>query len=154
MVTTVEQPKRTIVLGKDWFHVIKIGAHTREDSSIPGTKHKTLQEKYCPRLYDPRTHGKCCVGVYLSACGISNRQLSGKERADDLQNLPKEALWLVTNKDNLKKMSRDAGKLYDANDGTTELYRPKILQKTFLKRQREIIHRIFAKHNVEVVFEN
>lgn len=83
-----------------------------------------------------REDGKrCCVGIYLKACGMSDSQLLDLTTADQLVGLlPVEAQWLQRNGVNLP--------LYQLNDSVS-----------IIKASREAqIATEFAEHGVIVTF--
>ena len=78
----------------------------------------------------------CCLGFYLKSCGIQKKKLLGKETPDDVVScIPKQAKWLFG------KNKNDTQELMTLND---------VINKS---RRREIA-KIFAKHNVKVIFKD
>lgn len=80
---------------------------------------------------------KCCVGIYLSACGIPDSHLLDIRAAEDVR-LP-TPLWL--HREWLHQ--EDAFRLYEINDDQIE------------EQDRELeIASIFAAHGITVTFED
>lgn len=82
----------------------------------------------------------CCVGIYLSALGVSDDSLRDSNTAYIAQarggELPQQALWLF-----LGEGREDADNLYAVNDRKCEPCREAKIKE------------LFAKHGVEVMFE-
>ncbi len=150
------QPKRKLVLGKNWFHATRRSPGIRKNSSIPGTGNER-EEKYIAYLYDVNAGGSCCVGTYLNAvCKFKPDTLNGRLTAVDSairHILPEEAQWLTDDELRMKH-SDDAGVLYEANDGRSRRFSEDLTPEEFAQQQRKIIRETFAKHNVEVIFED
>ncbi|MEK7559807.1 MAG: hypothetical protein AAB522_00700 [Patescibacteria group bacterium] len=142
---------RKLVLGKNWYHAIRVNPKFRQDSSMP---EKRLSALYNALLYNPNTKGSCCVGLYLNQCGVPNTVLAnnGTALALNYSAIPEEAKWLIEIT-SFKENSEDARTLYGANDGVRCDFSILTPEK-FKAKQREIIRAVFAKHNVEVIFED
>ena len=84
-------------------------------------------------LYGGRRQ-QCCVGIYLSRCGVPDDVLRERQAASDLVHklVPRQARWLVYDGD------RDnpplAQELYNANDDPMdEEHREKLVRSLFAK---------------------
>ena len=101
--------------------------------------------------------GKCCVGFYLSACGVPDAKLMRVLSAErlDRADLPDEAAWLVEpglwlDEPDGKPASRRAIDLYKENDSG----RPRGTPSTVAEQRREDrIAALFAGAGVTVTFE-
>ena len=151
------KPKIKLFLGKNWFHATRPDPTIQANSSIPGNDR---QNSFSSMLLNGVTGGMCCVGKFLQTCGVSQTKLSGIRVATNLgkANLPKMTKWLI-NVSGISE-SRDAQILYAANDGDVgkigkqTLFTGKENKKEFKIKQRAIIKKVFARHNVKVVFED
>lgn len=93
-----------------------------------------------------REDGKrCCVGIYLGACGVSDEQLFKRCTAfsvsvfDDEAEFPQEARWTL---DDVYNNSDTAMKLYRTNDDLS-----------LSAEQRETrVRELFAEQDIEVEF--
>ena len=152
----VEQPKKRLVLGKNWFHAIRRDPKIRENSSMPGTTLVERKEGFASYLYNPKTSGMCCVGIYLKEiCGLTLNILAKKVivcGSTFKNGLLEEAHWLID--ETTRTYSNDAGLLYKGNDGHLGSFPKDLAPKEFAKVQRAIISEVFGRHNVEVVFED
>src|SRR5271165_6966019 len=86
----------------------------------------------------------CCLGFYGLACGLENRDISGKSEPSDCLSLddPKFPDWL-TNKEVYSGNTSDCCVLMEIND-------EKSITDSSRKKQ---IKEIFAKHGVTVSFK-
>jgi hypothetical protein len=93
------------------------------------------------KLYRPLDCKQCCVGIYLTACGIPLDSLAGLGTADEVSAtvFPEEAEWLISTPKN-----RAAHGLYSTNDDTT------ISDES----RMHCLTEVFAEHEVEVSFIN
>lgn len=87
---------------------------------------------------------RCCVGIYLSALGVSDEALRDEREACNLgmKQVPKAARWLVRDGDGCTDNSQAGMDLYDIND--SKEHRGAI-------RERKVA-KAFAVHGVEVEF--
>lgn len=97
---------------------------------------------------------QCCIGLYLSACGVPDELLLDVGMVSRLilgqvELLPEEARWLVT------KVSSDSDRpLFYESDDASEAYETNdsgMLQEG--DREARIV-KIFARHDVKVAFIN
>lgn len=104
------------------------------------------------KLLDFRSHGsggaraQCCIGIYLSSCGMTDEQIGGLSTPADfgvLRNLPDEARWLVTEK---------KPTLYDASDVACDLIGAN--DRAYMPDREERIKALFATQGIEVEFVN
>lgn len=87
------------------------------------------------KLLRPDDGKRCCVGIYLGACGVADEALSGVPAAHNAVNVPDMPRWLL----------EDVGGLYADNDaygGLTE------------ERREELIADGFARRGITVTFIN
>lgn len=88
---------------------------------------------------------RCCIGIHLSQCGLSDNLLQGRCYAEDSEvklQIPDNAKWLLENI--YGGRSELADTLYGVNDDS------KITEE---HREKEII-RLFAEADIEVEFIN
>ena len=89
------------------------------------------------------THGnQCCIGVYLSACGVPDTDLLNVGAANRLKAVKGESQWLVERRGTFCVPSDDADDLYNENDHNQH----------FQRASEKKITALFAKHDVEVKF--
>lgn len=95
---------------------------------------------------------QCCVGIFLSACGVPDDALEGVGVAENVHHpLPKEARWLTTTHGvGYGKRSDVAQALYTANDDAkiSEETRELIIKETF-KKQGVEVEFVGPKHEAE-----
>lgn len=95
-------------------------------------------------LFRPEDQKQCCVGIYLSACGVDNETLS-KRSAARLLGLSKLPKWMTEENDGeIQDRFSVIGYLYATNDerGTPD----------FERESR--IAELFARNGVTVSFED
>ena len=87
---------------------------------------------------------RCCVGIYLKACGVPDDVMKGVDTAYKLKfNLPTETAWLKSD-----RFNSTVNKLYGVNDDLlTDLNIPK---ETY---RESMVQRLFAEENITVTFE-
>lgn len=98
-------------------------------------------------LLDEKNH-QCCVGMYLSACGVPNEILANQASASTLAykgQLPGGAKWLVTD-GGVPYNSKVASDLYNVND---HAFQPGPYCENETEKK---IKEIFATQGVEVEF--
>lgn len=91
-------------------------------------------------LYREEDGKKCCVGIYLEGCGVPLDELAQVSVANEIEDyvIPVEASWLLEDSDLVER------ELYSQNDN-----------EDLTEEAREaIIRESFAKHGVEVVYED
>lgn len=93
------------------------------------------EEEYLDNSYLRNRKGQqCCVGIYLTACGVKG--LTGKKAACSVSaKLPEQAKWLIDGAEN----SDLAMDLYVANDGQGKAsHREKKVKSLFKKAGVEV----------------
>lgn len=120
------------------------------------------------QLLRPDDGKMCCIGIYLEACGVPKELLKGQDVAHSgvvMPVLPEEAQWLVAGI-HCAMAQPDAQAAYainddalawkdDDGDNDNEDREPTLADAwTEAKYREEKLAKIFAKHDVEVVFTN
>lgn len=85
---------------------------------------------------------RCCLGIYLQACGVRDEELGYSESPEKIQHLPNQAQWLI--EPTTYTDTGDTCNLMERND----------IREIGEDEREEKIASIFAKHNVEVEFIN
>lgn len=91
---------------------------------------------------------RCCLGIYLQACGVPDEALEGvaspgylyRHRSDDVRKMLPS--WLIGNINSIDVNSPDAAALMEVNDDDT----------TDDDTKEDFIIQKFSEHGVKVVF--
>lgn len=93
-------------------------------------------------LFIPENNKMCCLGFYLSACGVENLAYM-KTPGTIYQRIPQEAEWLI----------REGGPVTNSYDCLDLMQANDCPDDGFIDQREEVIKDIFAGHDIEVIFE-
>lgn len=109
------------------------------------------EKSYLRRKSDGK---QCCIGIYCSALGIPETQLTGNKDATRVKNKFLIPEWLFSNKFRMFS-SGDANRAYQINDAIadsdSELKGDDNIVTSELEREQRITE-IFARNGIEVEF--
>lgn len=107
---------------------------------------------YDNRLFNPENGKSCCVGLYLQACDVPRARLVMQATADDLDEVPEEAMWLVAvAHTGFRHPSAAASVVYEVNDSGTSEDEDDQVPITETEREHHVAA-VFAQQGITVRF--